>query len=108
MDGFNWGNFFVGLIGMVVGTLVLKEAFYLNHHIYFLDFIERKYGPGTGTTAYRLIGLFTCILSILVMFGFVDIVNGGKNLSKAPNSNNTTINQNLKLPTGNTGTNLAP
>jgi hypothetical protein len=72
---FSLGNFLVGLVGIIVGTLVLKEAFYLNHHIYFLDFIEKKYGPGSGTTAYRIIGLSLCVLSILVIFGVVDIVN---------------------------------
>ena len=78
MEGFNFENIIIGIIGCIGGTLIIKEAFHINHHIYFLDFIERKYGPGSGVTAYRLIGLATCILSILAMIGIIDLAGGQK------------------------------
>ncbi|MBC7406334.1 MAG: hypothetical protein H7230_02600 [Candidatus Parcubacteria bacterium] len=88
MNNFSFANFVIGIIGIIVGTLVLKEAFHINHHIYFLDFVERKYGPGSGTTAYRLIGLGVCILSILVMVGIIDMA-GSQSAVQSINLNKT-------------------
>lgn len=103
MDNFSFSNIIIGIIGAIAGTLIIKEAFHINHHIYFLDFVERKYGPGSGTTAYRFVGLAICVLSILTMIGLIDISGSQKktqgiNLNKA-----NTVQPNYYVPTNGSG-----
>ncbi len=103
MEGFNFGNIIIGVIGCICGTLMIKEAFHINHQIYFLDFIERKYGPGSGTTAYRLIGLAICVLSILAMIGIIDLA-GSKDKVQTINYNKTnTVQPIYNVPTNGNG-----
>jgi hypothetical protein len=105
---FNITNIIIGLIGIAIGVLTLKEAYYINNHIYFLDFIERKYGPGTGTLAYRLIGLLTCVLSIFVIVGLIDIANGSNRINNIQ-TNNTSTPSNITTPANtNRGSLIAP
>ena len=91
----------IGLIGIVVGIALIKYSYYLNHQVYFLDFVERKFGGGTGTLAYRLVGASVCLLSIFIMFGIVKVSN---DITENPNIINSTKNpkgnSSQQLPTG--------
>lgn len=65
---------------------MVKEAFYLNHHVLFLGWVEQKWGPGKGTDAYRIIGLILIIFSMFVMLGQVNLFSNPYDSSKAPSS----------------------
>lgn len=71
-----------------------------------MGFIEQRFGPGSGTWAYRWVGLFAAVFSILVMFGFVNVsdrtsTNSTINSSATPN--------NTLLPSNNNrGNGIAP
>ena len=95
----------MGLIGIGVGTYLIVKAYYLNHQVMFLDWAERKWGPGAGTTAYRIGGLALCILSIFVLTGWIDFVGTtfGQN---GNNGQNSTGNQIEAVPTRNNQTRI--
>lgn len=100
------GNIILGIIGLALGILITKEAYNLNHHFYFLDFIEKKFGGGSGTYAYRFLGIFICFFSILVIIGVID--PNQRNVSQF-NRNNNTENIQQQAPTrNNNGINIAP
>jgi hypothetical protein len=85
---FSFSNLILGIIGFIGGIATILYAFTLNHRVYFLDFVERKFGGGSGTTAYRLIGLIICIFSMLLMIGRVSLsgnVNGGSAIKQSTN-----------------------
>ncbi len=103
MDYFSWQNFILGILGIALGVYVIKDAFYINHHIYFLGWAENKFGPGGGTTFYKFLGVALCVFFFFVMFGYIDLVGnavGGNTVSKNNNSQIQTQyldnNQNLK------------
>jgi hypothetical protein len=73
MENFSIGNLIIGIIGVIAGIYIMKEAFFLNSKVLRLHFAERKFGPGTGTTAYTFIGLGIVIFSIFVAIGSVNI-----------------------------------
>jgi hypothetical protein len=103
---FSWSNFFVGIIGIAVGVYLIKDSFNLNHHVLFLGWVEKKYGPGSGTLAYKLIGLGVIIFSTFVAIGQVNLVEsafgGGSTTTSQTNANQTVI----QTPTGRSG--IAP
>ncbi len=101
---FNVGNIILGLVGIAIGILMIKEAFNLNHHFFFLDFVEKKFGGGTGTLAYRIVGFLVCVFSIFVMLGIID--PNGQNINQL-NNNNTPV-QIQTNPTNRNGINIAP
>jgi hypothetical protein len=68
-----FGGFSVGLACTVTGFLIIKNAYYLNHQMFFLDFWEKKFGQGTGTNGYQLIGLMLVILGAFSMLGILDL-----------------------------------
>lgn len=70
---FSFSNLIIGLTGLAGGVAMVYYAFALNHKVYFLDFIERRFGRGTGTAAYRVIGLLFCIFSVFVMLGRINL-----------------------------------
>jgi hypothetical protein len=92
-------NIIAGIIGIIIGFFLVKEAYYMNHHIYFLDFAEQKWGPGSGTILYRYIGLGMIVLSMLIMLGFFDLFGANSPLNNTGGS---------KLPRNNTPTNFVP
>ena len=104
----NFANFFVGLSGLGAGFMIVKEAFYINHHILFLGWAEQKWGPGYGTTAYRWIGLIIMIFSMFVMLGVVNMfMDPSGVLDRNINQNNQNTNQkNRTTPIGTS--NIAP
>ncbi|MBC7472539.1 MAG: hypothetical protein H7196_04770 [candidate division SR1 bacterium] len=90
---FSFSNLIIGLIGLAGGIAMVYYAFILNHRVYFLDFVERRFGGGTGTTAYRIIGLFFCIFSVFVMLGRINLsgdvgTNPGTSKRSTPNKTN--------------------
>ena len=91
----------MGLIGMAIGIYMVVKAYYLNHHLLFLEWAEKKWGPGGGTTAYRMIGLGICLFSIFVMVGWIDLfgMSLGQNSGAGTNNSESGIRAN---PTGNT------
>jgi len=103
---FSWSNFFFGLIGLVPSVLLIKYAFYLNHHVYFLDFVERRFGSGTGTLAYRWGGAAAAIFSIFVMFGFVNISDNTRSQGVLNSTQPTNTIPNV--PNNNRGNGIAP
>ena len=92
---FSWSNFFIGLMGMGLGIWIIKDAFYLNHHVLFLGWVEQKWGPGMGTTGYRFIGLAITIFSMFVAIGqinlFGDGVTGTGGSTRSSTQNQTVI-----------------
>lgn len=96
----DFNTFVIGIIGIAIGIVLIKYSYYLNHQVYFLDFIESKFGGGTGTLAYRFIGACICMISIFIMFGIVKVSNSVSENPSAinvPNSKNAASQQ---LPTG--------
>jgi tetrahydromethanopterin S-methyltransferase subunit F len=98
---FSFGNIILGLIGIAAGVWMIKDAFYINHHLYFLDFVERKWGPGSGTNAYRILGIVVCIFSIFVMVGILD-------LTYSSSGQNNQTNQNTPIRTVPVNNSIAP
>jgi uncharacterized membrane protein YidH (DUF202 family) len=98
---FSFENTLIGIISIIIGVAMIVNAFALNHHVYFLDFVERKFGSGTGTLAYRLIGLGLCILGIFVILGVISFSpnqssltggnNGSNNIQVVPPGRDSTI-----------------
>jgi hypothetical protein len=98
-------NIFFGIVGIVGGLYVVKEAYYLNHHIYFLAWFERKFGPGMGTIAYRWIGLGVILFSIFVLTGRIDLAGSAGLERRTPSA---TVNQSQIIPPGGTDVRIAP
>lgn len=88
----DFNSVIIGIIGIVLGLAMIRYSYYLNHQVFFLDFIERKFGSGTGTLAYRFIGLSLCLIGMLVMFGIVNVTKSsfGNPPGSTPNDTNTT------------------
>lgn len=103
MENFSIANLIIGILGMVGGVFMMKEAFYLNHRVLFLGWAERKFGPGHGTTAYTFIGLGIIVFSIFVAIGTIDLAgaispaaakpNGGRQVQIRPTSGPTGISE---------------
>ncbi|NJL96774.1 hypothetical protein HC766_01525 [Candidatus Gracilibacteria bacterium] len=90
----------LGLIGMVGGFFMIKEAYYLNHHIMFLGYFEKKFGPGNGTTAYKLIGLILIVFSLFVFIGAINLFDNSTLQGTELNQTPTEISP---FPNNNTG-----
>lgn len=71
----DFSNFLIGVCFMALGTFMMVKAFYLNHQIYFVEFAERKWGPGSGTLAYRYMGFALVIFSVFVIIGRINLTN---------------------------------
>lgn len=93
---FSFPNFILGIFAFALGVWMVYAAFEINHHILFAGWAERKWGPGSGTTFYRLLGLLVCFFAIFVMFGFVDLFG----TAFGSNSSTPTNTQGLSPGTG--------
>lgn len=92
---FSLPNIILGLLGISGGVALIIYAFYINHHILFAGWIENKYGPGTGTTFYRLLGVAFCIFFIFVTLGYIDLFGdalGNNSTSQTQTPATQTIN----------------
>ncbi len=98
-------NILMGLIGLALGVFMVSKAYYLNHHILFLSWAEQKWGPGSGTTTYRLVGLFLCVFSVFVIVGWVDLFGSAFGV---PASGGRSRQDNIQtIPTNNTQNRIA-
>lgn len=88
------GNFIIGGILIAIGIIFVIKAFYLNHQVFFLGWAEQKWGPGSGTMAYRWIGLALSILGIFCCLGIINIYGAAFGTSQPAKSN--TKNQTTK------------
>jgi hypothetical protein len=70
---FSLPNIILGLLSAALGLWMVKDAFHINHHILFLGWVERKYGPGMGVTAYQILGVIFILFGFFVGFGFLDL-----------------------------------
>lgn len=70
---FSIPNLILGLLAFALGAWMIYAAFDINHHILFAGWAERKWGPGSGTTFYRFLGLAICLFAIFVMIGVIDL-----------------------------------
>jgi hypothetical protein len=89
---FSLPNIILGFISIGIGAWMIKDAFHINHHILFLGWVEKKYGPGTGTNAYQIFGLGMCVFGIFVCLGYIDLFSNafGSSTPVKPNTNITT------------------
>lgn len=85
---FSIPNIILGLICIGMGVWLVKDAFHINHHILFLGWVENKYGPGTGTTAYQLLGVGMCLFGVFVTLGYIDLFSNafGTTTNTRPNT----------------------
>jgi hypothetical protein len=76
------GNIIIGAILISIGIWFIIKAFWFNHSVFFLGWAEKKWGTGSGTSAYRFIGLGLIVLGMFCIIGIVDIYGtafgGGK------------------------------
>jgi hypothetical protein len=91
---FSIANFIMGLIAIGIGIWLIRDAFHINHHILFLGWVEQKYGSGTGTNAYQLLGVAMCIFGVFVALGFIDL------FSNAFGTTQPTTQQTVIIPSG--------
>ncbi len=70
---FSIPNIILGIIGIVGGFAITYYAYNLNHKVLFLSWVENKWGPGMGTTAYRLIGVVAAFFGFFVLIGIIDL-----------------------------------
>jgi hypothetical protein len=96
---FSFANVVLGLLGFGGGVAMIYFAFYLNHQVFYLDFIEKRYGGGSGTTAYRLIGLLVCIFAMFVIIGRIDLYGTAFGGGQTPGSNSANSSQTQKKTT---------
>jgi len=84
-------NFLAGLALIAAGLGFILKARYLNQHVWFLDFIENRFGPGQGITAYKILGLVVIVFAFFVLTGLFDLFADpaerfSPNDSSSPNS----------------------
>jgi hypothetical protein len=103
MNGFSWPNFFVGIVGISLGAWITPNAYYINHHILFIGWAERKWGPGSGTIFYKFAGIALIIFSILVTIGTIDLTGS----SGFTSTKGTSQSQNQQVDTTG-GSRIAP
>jgi hypothetical protein len=101
-------NIIIGLIFGAAGAAFIIYAYPLNKKVLFLSWVEQKWGMGTGSTAYKMLGLFCIVLGICSIIGWVDLATPilGKPQPKpseiiVENPQNRTISNNV-------GRDLAP
>ena len=69
---FTLSGFIIGSIMIAIGTFLVYDAYHLNHHVIFLGWAEQKWGPGSGTLAYKVIGLVLIVFAFFVITGLFD------------------------------------
>ncbi len=66
-------NIILGLIFGAAGAAFIIYAYPLNKKVLFLSWVEKKWGMGTGPTAYKIIGLICIVVGICSIIGWLDI-----------------------------------
>ena len=103
-------NIIIGLIFGAAGAAFVVYAYPLNKKVLFLSWVEKKWGMGTGPTAYKVLGLFCIIAGVCAIIGWLDlatpILGGFKNDSQPIQDSNITPTQ--TLPNYRYNGNIAP
>jgi hypothetical protein len=105
---FSWSNFFLGVIGMALGFWVTKDAFYINHHVLFLGWVEQKWGPGTGTYAYKLFGVAVIIFSMFVAIGQINLFGAAFGTSSNLAGSQSTTQSQTVIQSSSSPSSIAP
>ena len=69
-------RFIWGLVGIAIGVLVVWKTYQLVNIFGKIDWAERHLSGGLGGTyfLYKIIGIAVVVLSMLYMFGILDIM----------------------------------
>jgi hypothetical protein len=93
---FTLGGTVIGVIMIAIGTYLISDAYNLNHKVLFLGWAERKWGPGSGTLAYKIIGMVLIGFAFLIITGlFNPFANPLDTLGQNGASNNGESTQNF-------------
>jgi hypothetical protein len=68
-----FANIIIGLIFGSAGAAFIIYAYPLNKKILFLSWVEKKWGMGTGPTAYKMLGLLCIIAGVCAIIGWLDL-----------------------------------
>ena len=66
-------NAILGIIGISLGLAMIIKSHYINRHILFLGWAEKKFGRGYGSVTYKAIGFVVIVLSFFVMLGQINL-----------------------------------
>lgn len=66
-------NIIIGLIFGAAGVAFIIYAYPLNKKILFLSWVEKKWGMGTGPSAYKILGLICIVAGICAIIGWLDL-----------------------------------
>ena len=66
-------NIIIGFIFGAAGAAFIIYAYPLNKKILFLSWVEKKWGMGTGPTAYKMLGLICIVAGICAIIGWLDL-----------------------------------
>jgi hypothetical protein len=66
-------NIIIGLIFGAAGAAFIIYAYPLNKKVLFLSWVEKKWGMGTGPTAYKMLGLLCIIAGVCAIIGWLDL-----------------------------------
>ena len=66
---FTWNGTIIGTIMIAIGTYLISDAYNLNHKVLYLGWAEQKWGPGSGTLAYKVIGMVLVLFAFLIITG---------------------------------------
>ena len=66
-------NITLGLIFGAAGASFIIYAYPLNKKVLFLSWVEKKWGMGSGPTAYKILGLICIIVGVCSIIGWLDI-----------------------------------
>ena len=90
----NMINFIFGLIFGGAGFWFVKDAYHINHQILFVGWAERKWGPGSGTTFYTVLGVGLIIFGFFTAIGKVDIATAAFGASQKTQSSSLSTDPN--------------
>jgi len=66
-------NALLGVIGIALGLAMIIKSYYINRHILYLGWAEKKFGRGYGSVAYKAIGFVVIVLSFFVLTGQINL-----------------------------------
>ena len=101
---FTWNGTIIGTIMIAIGTYLISDAYNLNHKVLYLGWAEQKWGPGSGTLAYKVIGMVLVLFAFLIITGLfnpfanpLDTLGGRDSTSGAESTQNFTGGSSVQL-----------
>ncbi len=67
-------RYFLGILGVIVGMLLVWKTYALAQIFGSIPWAERNLGSGSTYVVIKLIGLVFVVLSLMYLFGIVDIL----------------------------------